>query len=122
MILKTSKGKGNVDEEEARYLLPAGGNVFKTKRGGCSQQCCLKADLPRFHQNKQLNKYYSYNIAFNYAILPCVLSHCIDHHYFQHPVNFLNILNIGVNILTISINVGQISYRASFSRHFLFFV
>ena len=33
MILRTSKGKGNVDEEEARYLLPACGNVFKTKRG-----------------------------------------------------------------------------------------
>ena len=61
MILRTSKGKGNVDEEEARYLLPAGGNVFKTKRGRRLQSAMLpkKSDLPRFHQNKQLNKYYS---------------------------------------------------------------
>ena len=60
MILRTSKGKGNGDEEEARYLLQAGGKCSKKREGGgCSQQCCLKADLARFHQNKQRNKYYS---------------------------------------------------------------
>ena len=121
MILRTSKGKGNVDEEEARYLLPACGNVFKTKRGLRLQSVMLpKIWSAKVSSKQATQQVLFYNIAFNYAILSCVLSHCTDHHYFQHPVNFLNILNIGVNILTISISIGQISSRASFSSHILF--